>query len=204
MHDWKEQLQVMGEAVTKSSDSAKPKSASKPKLDGQVLIRIPGRFLFRSHGVFKFDPLLNFFDWSISNKQVTIDFRDCDTANYQAISLINLYCWRLKNQGCRITFELGNSSSGAAAIWRKMGALGVFNVAIDENANFLHNQFKPLIAIRNQSDFKKAIATAEEYTNGFNVQYQSTLRHVISELLYNVLEHGKSFFKYRDKELVTR
>lgn len=35
------------------------------------------------------------------------------------------------------------------------------------------------------------------------MEYQNTLRHVISELLYNTQEHGKSFFNYREKQLVT-
>ncbi len=84
-----------------------------------------------------------------------------------------------------------------------MGALGLFHVSTDENTNFLHNQFKPLIAIRNPLDFKKAIATAENFTNNFNVEYQNTLRHVISELLYNAQEHGRSTFDYNGRSLIT-
>ncbi|EKF9607524.1 DUF4325 domain-containing protein, partial [Vibrio cholerae] len=37
------------------------------------------------------------------------------------------------------------------------------------------------------------IKTAETYLEGFNVEYMSTLRYVLSELLYNTMEHGCNF-----------
>lgn len=187
MNDWKDDLNSLRKELLPSKDAR--------------VIKIPNHFIFRNHGIYIFDPIIKFFDWSISNKQVVIDFSECKTANYQAISLVVLYCWRLKYQGCRISFEL--SDDGASNIWRYMGASGLFHISTDENSYFRHNDFKPLLAIRNSRDFKKAISTAENYTKDFNVEYQSTLRHVISELLYNTMEHGKYFFTYREKQLVT-
>jgi anti-sigma regulatory factor (Ser/Thr protein kinase) len=187
MNDWKSELSLFRNQLNSSKNV--------------IVIRIPNHFIFRNHGVYIFDPIINFFDWSITGEQVIIDFTLCKTANYQALSLVVLYCWKLKHQGCRISFEL--SEDGASNIWRWMGASGLFHVSTDEKSNFRHNDFKPLLAIRNSKDFKKAIRTAEDYTNDFNVEYQSTLRHVISELLYNTMEHGKSFFLYRGKQLVT-
>lgn len=169
--------------------------------ENAVIIKIPNHFIFRNHGVFFFDEIVKFFDWSIKDKQIVIDFTECKTANYQALSLVVLYCWRLKYQGCRISFNLSNE--GASNIWKRMGATGLFHVSTNEKSHFRHNDYKPLLAIRNSKDFKKAISTAEDYTKDFNVEYQNTLRHVISELLYNTMEHGKSFFSYRGKQLVT-
>lgn len=172
-----------------------------PPSDTALVIKIPNHFIFKNHGVYIFDEIVKFFDWTITDKQVTIDFSECKTANYQALSLVVLYCWRLKYQGCRVSFAL--IDDGASNIWRSMGAMGLFHVSTDEKSNFRHNDFKPLLAIRNSKDFKKAISAAEDYTKDFNVEYQSTLRHVISELLYNTMEHGKSYFLYQGKQLVT-
>lgn len=74
-----------------------------------------------------------------------------------------------------------------------MGARGTFPVLFSEHMNFNGNDFKPLFAVRNSSEFKKVIETADTYLDGFNVEYTSTLRYVLSELLYNTLEHGCCF-----------
>lgn len=168
-----------------------------------VVLKLPNHFIFKNHGVFVFDPIFDFFDWSICNTQVVIDFTQCRTANYQALSLVVLYSWKLKSQGCRITFKLDDNEIGASNIWKNMGASGLFHVSTDEKTNFRHNIYKPLIAIRNTTDFKKAISMAEEYTREFNVEYISTLRHVLSELIYNTQEHGISYFSYKGKQLTT-
>lgn len=188
MDDWKEQLGQI-QLQDESEDS--------------LVLVLPNHFIFKNHGIFIFDPIFNFFDWSIRNKQVVIDFTNCRTANYQALSLVVLYSWKLKSQGCRITFKLDNNEKGASIIWKNMGASGLFHVSTDEKTNFRHNLYKPLIAIRNTADFKKAISMAEEYTKEFNVEYVNTLRHVLSELIYNTQEHGVSHFSYKGKQLVT-
>lgn len=189
MSKWKKQLENVGGRQNISANAK--------------VITLPTQFIFRNHGVYHFDPIVSFFDWSITGQQVTIDFTKCKAANYQALSLVVLYCWKLKEQGCRISFDLSPAELGASTVWRRMGASGLFHVSTDEKSNFRHNQYKPLLAIRNSKDFKKAISTSEEYTDGFNVEYQNTLRHVLSELLYNAQEHGKSYFNYKGSQLVT-
>lgn len=163
----------------------------------KLVIKVPNHFIFKNHGVHDFDPIFRFFDWSIKDRQVTIDFTACVTANYQALSLVILYCWKLRSQGCRISFELSDDERGASEIWRRMGAQGLFHVSTDDKTNFRYNQFKPLFAVRNSADFKRVISTAEDYTKDFNVEYKNTLRHILSELVYNTQEHGISHFKYK-------
>lgn len=156
-------------------------------------INIPDHFSFKDFDIYDFDKALKVFDWDIEDEQVVIDFSECLHANYQAISLIVPYIWYLKSRNCRIEFVYERKNQGASDIWRKMGARGWSQVLSKEGQNFLGNSYKPLIALRSQEDFKKAIAKVEDYTKGFDVEYEKTLRYVLSELLYNTLEHGKSF-----------
>jgi hypothetical protein len=67
-------------------------------------------------------------------------------------------------------------------------------VMSDESEVFRGHQYKPLFAIRTSNDLKAGLARAEEYCQGFNVEYSNTLSYVLSELLFNTLEHGSSYF----------
>lgn len=126
-----------------------------------------------------------------------IDFTKCQSANYQALALVVLYAWQLKSQGCRVDFKGVDKivHGGAGEMWRMMGARGLFSVSFNENQNFRSSEFKPLIAIRNHHDFKLAMEQASEFSKEFNVEYINTLRYILSELLYNTLEHGVAFFQ---------
>jgi hypothetical protein len=75
-----------------------------------------------------------------------------------------------------------------------MGAKGWHHVLFEQGANFRGHQFKPLIALRDQADFGAALDRAEAYTKNFDVEYEKTLRYVLSELLYNTFEHGSRWF----------
>ncbi|MCG7961131.1 MAG: DUF4325 domain-containing protein [Candidatus Thiodiazotropha taylori] len=158
-----------------------------------VLLKLPNKFAFKEHDAYDFEDLISFFDWSFSNRQVKIDLTECKAPNYQALSLLVLYAWKLKNQGCTVSFIESDEELGASSMWRRMGARGTFPVLFSDSMNFKGNEFKPLFAVRNTDDFKKVIETAEAYVDGFNVEYLSTLRYVLSELLYNTLEHGCNF-----------
>lgn len=114
-------------------------------------------------------------------------------ANYQALSLLVLYAWHLKEQGCRVTFIESDDQMGASSMWKKMGARGLFSVLPHTGQRFKGDPFKPLFAVRTNDDFRQVIAAAESYTKNFNVEYTETLRYVLSELLYNTMEHGKVF-----------
>lgn len=163
----------------------------------KIRISLPPIFAFKDHDVYDFEPCLEFFDWSYTNRAIEIDLKTCTTANYQAMALLVAYAWKLRNQGCTVSFNENQSDIGASSMWRLMGARGLFQVAIHENQNFKSKNIKPLIAIRNSVDLKNAISSAEIYTNNFDIEYTKTLRYVLSELLYNTLEHGQSFFDYK-------
>ncbi|MET0583076.1 MAG: DUF4325 domain-containing protein [Pseudoxanthomonas sp.] len=158
-----------------------------------VTLALPNKFAFKDHDVYDFDAFLSFFNWDIHEAPVRIDLTNCRVANYQSLALLVLYAWRLKEQGCRVTFIESESALGASAMWRRMGARGLFSVLPNINQKFKGDPYKPLLAVRNTADFKSVISTAEKYTAGFNVEYMETLRYVLSELLYNTMEHGKIF-----------
>jgi hypothetical protein len=183
MDDWKQKLY----AVKRKIYIAK-----------RVDIKLPNSFVFKRHGLYDFSPVLKFFDWSLKDCPVRIDFSECHSANYQALTLLVSYVMKLRANGCTVSFEFGKNNKDAPIMWRYMGALGAFIVMTDETANFKGHQYKPLFAIRNRDDFKAALSKAEEYCSGFNVEYINTLRYVISELLYNTLEHGASYFELKN------
>lgn len=166
----------------------------------KVKLALPSYFNFKDHDAFDFDRPLSFFNWQLEACPVEIDFSNCRSANYQTLALLVLYAWRLKSRGCRVDFVGLETfgSGGAADVWRMMGAPGLFSVAFNETQNFRSNEFKPLVAIRNHDDFKLAMERATEFSQDFNIEYINTLRYVISELLYNTLEHGVAFFEDED------
>jgi hypothetical protein len=185
MGDWKSQIRKVKKEIRDAS---------------RVQLSLPAYFSFKDHDAFDFDKALHFFDWSLRDRSVLIDISKCRSANYQSLSLLILYAWRLKSNGCRVDFlideEIG--AGGASDVWRMMGGPGLFSVGFNENQNFRSNNHKPLIAIRNHTDFKVAMEQAGAFSKEFNIEYINTLRYVISELLYNTLEHGIAFFEDLD------
>jgi hypothetical protein len=158
------------------------------------IIELPINFSFRSHAVHDFSTCLSVFNWALKDADVMIDFTGCRNANYQALSLLVLYIWQLKINGCSVDFRFDERNEGPTKMWRLMGASGWSYVLYQETQQFNSNQLKPLIAVRAHADLSKVLSRAEDYTSGFNVEYEKTLRYVISELLYNTMEHGKRFF----------
>ena len=159
-----------------------------------ITITLPDRLTFIYDGVYDFDRYLRLFDWTLKDAPVQVDFRQCRNANYQALSLYVLYIWHLKKMGCHVEPVYGEREvQGVTAMWYNMGAMGVFHVLNDEEENFHGKLHKPLLAIRNSEDFRAALEKAENYTQTLDIEYEKTLRYILSELLYNTLEHGKSY-----------
>jgi hypothetical protein len=158
-----------------------------------ITITLPDRLTFIHDRVYDFDRYLGLFDWTLKDAQIQLDFRQCRNANYQALSLCVLYIWHLRKMGCHVELLYGErADQGITAMWYNMGAMGLFHVLGDENKNFIGTPHKPLLAIRNSEDFRTALAKAENYTRTLNIEYEKTLRYILSELLYNTLEHGQS------------
>jgi hypothetical protein len=156
-------------------------------------MKLPATFSFNSDNVYNFDKPLAWFDWNLADEDVVIDFTGCKSANYQALSLLVLYAWHLHTHQCRVYFEF--FGEGASQMWWFMGARGWLNVLTKPGNNFKDHGYKPLLALRDQNDFGKVLSRAEEYTKNFDVEYEKTLRYVISELLYNTLEHGENWWQ---------
>ena len=154
-----------------------------------VTLLVPNRFSFKDHGVPEYEVYLSFFDWSLTDIPVKIDLTTCKSANYQAISSLVLYAWYLKNQGCTVSFIESDGETGASSIWRRLGARGAFPILFSETQRFRGDPHKPLFAVRDNTDFKKVIESAESYTEDFNIEYNRTFRYVLGELLYNTLEN---------------
>lgn len=164
------------------------------KKENTIFIKIPKKFVFRDHGIYDFDEVLYIFDWNINNKIVNIDLTECVHSNYQTLSLLVLYAWKLKGQGCMVYFNLNSETTQSASqIWRNMGCLGIFPVLGNPRSNFVGHRFKPLFALRNKNDFKKVLDLASDYTKDFDIEFMHTLRYILSELLYNTLEHGENY-----------
>jgi len=158
-----------------------------------ITVTLPNRLSFIYNGVYDFDRYLSLFDWTLRDETVQIDFRECRSANYQALALFVPYIWRLRKQGCHVDLVYGERGfNSATTMWYKMGAAGLFHVLSDEHENFQGTSHKPLLAIRNQEDFRTALEKAENYTRTLNIEYEKNLRYILSELLYNTTEHGKS------------
>lgn len=161
----------------------------------EKIINIPNHYSFMDHEIYDFDRALSIYDWDIKSAEVIVDMTKCLTANYQALSLVVLYLWHLRANDCHISVRFREDKKGASQMWRWMGAMGWSQVLNNEQQNFRGTPTKPLVAIRSKTDFETALAKVKTYTEGFNIEYEKTLRYVISELLYNTLEHGKRFRK---------
>lgn len=170
----------------------------------KVVLKLPAGFSFNRSGIKDFSPVLSFFDWGLQDVPVEVDFTGCSSANYQALSLLVLYCWYLKQRRCSISFVLDKKKEQSAShMWHMMGAQGVFSVSTDAAINFKGTNVKPLVAIRNFQDAKLGIERTDEFVEKFGIEYQKTLRYVLTELLYNALEHGKSQFQWHGKTFPT-
>jgi hypothetical protein len=170
----------------------------------KISLVVPSEFTFNRSGTKHFDPVLAWMQWDLQNIPVEIDFTRCDSANFQAMSLLILYCWKLKQQHCTVSFKYHDGGEyNGTQVWRMLGAPSLFAIATDPKLNFGGNKHKPLFAIRNSDDFRAATATVEQFCAQFAIEYQDTLRYVLSELLYNVLEHGCSDFTWNGRRFPT-
>jgi hypothetical protein len=164
------------------------------------IIKIPDGYSFKDYEAFDFESVLAIYDWRVEHEKVIIDMSRCFHANYLALALLILYIWHLKSRNCHIEFLFSHNKEGASKMWHLMGAVGWHSVLTKEHQNFQGHDCKPLIAIRNQDDFSNALLKAESYTKSVHIEYEKTVRYVVSELLYNTLEHGTTYRKIANEE----
>ncbi|MBF0282898.1 MAG: DUF4325 domain-containing protein [Magnetococcales bacterium] len=156
--------------------------------------KLPANYSFKQGDLYDFDAAISWYDWTATSQPVDIDLRPCTRANYNALSLLVLYVWELHARGCRIAFKTDErGDENASRAWKMMGAKGWWHVLQNSSNNFRASQYKPLLAIRDRGDFSKALSKVEAFVSEFNVEYENTLRYVLSELLYNTLEHGVAY-----------
>ncbi len=161
------------------------------------IIKLPLQFgFFKGAELSDFSNALSWFDWTLEGDNLTIDLTECQTANYQTLSLILLYIWRLSCNGSKISISVSGKDalnlSGAERMWKNMGAQGWYKVLRNQEINFDGTYTKPLFALRNSSDFDLILERIMKYTASFRLEYIQTMRYLISELLYNTLEHGSA------------
>ena len=164
------------------------------KRNNTPILQLPSTLSFKNKKLVDFNSYLSIFDWSYSGDKLVIDGSKCVNANYQALSLLILYIWFLKSKGCYVKLFCKKQST-LGEMWYRLGGAGCYNVFEDSNENFRFIYDKPMFAIRNQSiDIPSALDKILDYTTKIDMDlisgHEGTLRYIVSELLYNTLEHG--------------
>lgn len=152
------------------------------------ILTLPKAFMFVASEYANFEIVLRWFDWSIHDEDVLIDFGECKMANSESLALLLQYVWRLRAQGCHLEFREGDGL--AWPMWADMGARAMSQEIDSADVNFIAADRKSLIAVRSTQDRQLALRAVEEHTNGFPTGYRDYLADIVNEILYNTLEHG--------------
>ena len=148
-----------------------------------ISIQVPESFGFGDFGVNDFDKVLSFFDWSLEEKRIEVDYQNTNLID-PAIFLLHMLFFSyasLKHCEVFIDGEHLEAFSEHTTDWQKLREL-----KNDE----LHGQFGIFVVIKNSDDKERALEFGEKYTKTLDLEYDKTLRYVLNELLYNTLEHG--------------
>ena len=136
------------------------------------VLQLPETFSIAKQDYYDFGAVLGWFDWSIRDEKVTIDFEACLSADYQALALLMQYVWHLQ-QSCSVAFVHSSDPQSASAMWQLM-------------------ETQALIVLRNSDDAQRALQQLDHFAKGFDLEYAAALSQVVSDLLYNTREHGAS------------
>lgn len=165
------------------------------------MLSLPHRFSMVAQDYIDFDPVLRWFEWTFDEEMVRVDFRSCESANFQSLALLVLYIWHLRVDGKFVEMVYQDERAGtASSMWSDLGARGWSQVLYGEALNFEGNRHKPLIAVRGTEERQRALRELDEYTANFDINYRSYLTDIANELLYNTLEHGQAWRKIRGKD----
>ena len=149
----------------------------------------PNKINFKIKDSFDFDSFLSALNWDLKNESVEIDFSESKLVDYQALALFVSYLMYLKNQNCKLEIKIIKDSV-LGKMWDKLDATKWDKITAKNDVNFSFHKTKPFLAIRSYEDVKRVIHRIENYTKNFHIEYEKTLRYIISELLYNTIEHG--------------
>ncbi len=149
-----------------------------------VTIQIPESFTFGDFEAEGFDRILSFFDWSLKEKKVTVDFRNRVEIDFCTLALGVLFQDFLIKNECKIIILSRNQNP---VTWS-----GITKSTDWEGLNNFFPLTNPTVIIRNSEDCKKALEFCEKFIGNIDVEYDITFRYIISELIYNTLEHGRN------------
>ncbi len=169
-------------------------NTSEAKYD--VVLKVPRRFSFINKGDIDFNQCFSFFDWSIADKRILIDFKKCKSANYSSLTLFVLYLWHLTAKNCKIDVAFENADEDVGKMWRMLGATNWKMVFDDINQDFHNYRNKLLRPVRNYGDFNESLSHIQNYIGHFDISYSRSLRNIISEVVYNTIEHGKASVEF--------
>jgi hypothetical protein len=178
-------LSVTSPVAASSSD---PASAPSVRRSEPLVLKLPRKFTFY-RGFLDFDYIFSHFDWNLQDVPVLVDLTLCESANYQALTLLIQYAWFLTMNGCRVTFKYGVASSVPTKMLNRMGAPDWHQVLTTDGKNF-GSRPGQMLALRRRLDVQNAINIARRMIQNYSVGFPDYLSYIVSELLYNATEHG--------------
>ncbi len=157
---------------------------------------IPTTIKFKKGDVYNFDSFLSFFQWNVSNTSLHIDFSKCKAANYQALSLYILYIMYMERNQNSIQLNFAekqvNPDINIKLMWENMGGDNWLDVLNHSTIKFRFQKGKSILPIRKYEDIKKALGRLDKFFQDVNLEYEKSLTYILTELLYNTIEHSNS------------
>jgi anti-sigma regulatory factor (Ser/Thr protein kinase) len=156
-----------------------------------IKLKTPELFTFGEFTGDDFDRVLGFFDWTVKKRdsaiKFAVDFARGSFRDEKLILLLILYLEYLR----RNELSLFLSENSNKQIRSDVKTQTTEWETIFESGD-LNNQ---LLVINNSDDREKALECGNKYTEDLGIEYEKTLRHLLNELLYNTLEHGRNGHK---------
>lgn len=153
-------------------------------------LRLPEAFSFY-RGFVDFDYVLQHFDWSLRERELSIDLTTCTRSNFQALALLVQHAWYAAANGCSVRFKYGTAQAGPTRMLTNMGALDWRHVLLNDGRDFSNSPSRKTYALRRRSDVQSTINNARRAIRNYTIGFPEYLSYIISELLYNATEHGR-------------
>lgn len=155
-----------------------------------ITIQIPESFTFGDYAAEDIDRVLSFFDWSLKDKQIQIDFSNYDWKSFGEENLIYLFATYLHLNESQVEINLhpyGNYSfkgllGNNPSSWENVLSLPA------EDFLKLGYPHMPLTIIT-AKDREFALEFGIKCLDKYNAEYEMSIRSIVNELLYNTREH---------------